>query len=228
MRVGTGAAQASILLAVLAVLGVAAWLLIFLTGLRVEVVPKASDRSAGWGVATGLVLLVALGMVAVGLWPWLAHSVFGGGTAPDGPSTGRVYTNTWVPPLVSTVVGVGVAAVGGFAIGALRPLGRSSGLLLLPFAPWLFVGIAPLSVAHYRSADELGRLNTFLGLIPPVWVVVPALFLFRGLADRSGGRLGDTLRPALPMLGLVIGATWLVQAQDVTWSLLAAVNPDLS
>lgn len=139
--------------------------------------------------------------------------------------------NTWLPPLISTVVGVGVALLAGFGIGAVRPLGRWSELLLLPFAPWLFVGLGPLSLAGFDRLRAAGQLNTFTALIPPTWLAIPALViftvLFRGLArnmlimDR-----GAVLRAAAPMAVLVGGATVLVRAQDLSWSYLVATDAE--
>ena len=40
-----------------------------------------------------------------------------------------------------------IAYLGALGIGALRPLGRYSEWLLLPFSPWLFITALPLSVA---------------------------------------------------------------------------------
>jgi hypothetical protein len=233
LELGPATANATILLAVLAMLGLGAWLLMFLTRLRVQMPARATnpDRatSAGWAVAGAIILIVVLGVVAYGLWPWLNHSVGGVSRVRGGTTALRLFVDTWLPPLPSTVVGVGVAALGGFGIGALRPLGRYSELLLLPFAPWLFVGLGPLALANFVSVRDSGQLNTFLGLIPRVWVVVPALFLFtvlfRGLAEQANGRWSDTLLPALPMLFVVAGATWLLYAQDITWTLLTAQGP---
>jgi ABC-type sugar transport system permease subunit len=237
---GAGAANAVLIGVVLGVLGVATWLVILLTRMRIELDPV--DRDTGHPVAmvaAGAVLLVVVSVTVFGLWPWLSRL---GGPGPDGISAGSLV-NTWLPPLVSTVVSVGLAAVAGFGIGALRPLGRFSELLLLPFAPWLFVGVGPLSVAHFENARDADRINTVIGLIPPSWLTVPALFvfamLFRGLArgmshpTAAGAvagtpaiRLRPVLVPALPMLALVGGATWLVQAQSLLWPLLVATEPE--
>jgi ABC-type glycerol-3-phosphate transport system permease component len=43
-----------------------------------------------------------------------------------------------------------------------------------------------------------------------------------------GRALARTLLPAAPLLVLVGGATWLVQAQDLLWPLLVANDPDRS
>jgi hypothetical protein len=126
------------------------------------------------------------------------------------------------------VVGVAFAALGAFAVGALRPLGRFSELLLLPFAPWLFVGLGPLSLANWVSARNSDQLNTSVGLAPRTWLVIPALFaftlLFRGLAAQWPGRLDRPLVLALPMVPIVAGATLLVRAQETVWTLLVAIR----
>ncbi|MQA85720.1 MAG: sugar ABC transporter permease [Streptosporangiales bacterium] len=239
LEFGAAAAQAMLVLVVLMVLGLGAACVIILTGLRVEVDPSphpADGPSRRAGIRATPALLAALGLFAVlavtayGLWPWLSRL---GGLGPvDGPTAISLLARTWLPPAVSAVVGVGLAAVAGFGIGALRPLGRWSELLLLPFAPWLFVGVGPLVLVWFDFARAIGLLDTFLGQIPPVWLAVPALFLFtvvfRGLALRpaeptvgAGARYGRMLLWGLPMLVFVGGATWLVQAQSLFWGLVS-------
>jgi hypothetical protein len=238
LALGTAAASGTILFTVLLVLGVVAALVMILSGLRLTVEPARPDpgsRSPGAAVATGLGLLAVLAVSGYGLWPWLSRL---GQLDAGGESAGMVLVNTWLPPLLSTVVGVGAAALAGFGIGALRPLGRWSELLLLPFAPWLFVGIGPLVVAKYDAAVNgvFGdRAGTFLGLVPPIWLVVPALFLFtllfRGLADRprqpgEPAGYGRMVVTGLPMLALAGGATWLVQSQSLLWGLVIGLGGD--
>ena len=231
------AAQAALLLGVLAVLGLLATAMVIFTGLRVEVDPVSrwlEEEPPGWrsrSAATAGALGTAgvLVVTGYGLWPWLSR--LGGGEPPAGVSAASVLFNTWLPPLISTVVGVGVALLAGFGIGAVRPLGRWSELLLLPFAPWLFVGLGPLSLAGFDRLRAAGQLNTFTALIPPTWLAIPALViftvLFRGLArnmlimDR-----GAVLRAAAPMAVLVGGATVLVRAQDLSWSYLVATDAE--
>jgi MFS family permease len=235
-RVGPAAAQATLLLGVLAVLGLLATAVVILTGLRIEVDPVSrwlEEEPAGWrsrsaatvgGLGTAGVLVVT----GYGLWPWLTR--LGGGSAPAGVSATSVLANTWLPPLVSTVVGVGVALLAGFGIGALRPLGRWSEVLLLPFAPWLFVGLGPLSLAGIDRVRAAGQLNTFAGLIPPTWLAIPALVifaaLFRGLAANTPRAGPGLVRPALPMVVLLFGATLLVRAQDLSWSYVVAADAE--
>jgi hypothetical protein len=241
-RMGPAAAQATVLLGVLALLGLLATVVVILTGLRVEVDPVSrwlDHEHSGWH-SRGAAIAGALGtagvlvVTAYGLWPWLTR--LGGGRPPPGVSASSVLLNTWLPPLISTVVGVGVALLAGFGIGALRPLGRWSELLLLPFAPWLFVGLGPLSLAGFDRVRAAGQLNTFTGLIPPSWVAIPALMiftvLFRGLAatsvvvDRAFVLDRALMRAAAPMVLLVGGATVLVRAQDLSWSYVVAADAE--
>ncbi|MFC6018911.1 sugar ABC transporter permease [Plantactinospora solaniradicis] len=206
----------------------------------VPAAPAAPDSPAvaagpGRGVYLGVViaaLVVLLGIFGWASSPWLQHA-FGGTELPREISTSDVLVNTWLPPFISALVSVGLAAVAGFGIGALRPLGRWSELLLVPFAPWLFVGVGPLAVVGFKRAAEGDQVNTFLGLIPPIWLSVPALFvftlLFRGQHPkwRSGSDIGRALLlPALPMLAAAFLLTWLFNAQQPFWSRLIASDVD--
>jgi len=232
---GPAAAHGAVLFGVLLALGVGAALIMILSGLRLTIEPATrpapGSGSAGAAVATGAGLLVVLAIAGYGLWTWLSR--LGELDTGGDPSAVTVLVNTWLPPLLSSVVGVGLAAVAGFGIGALRPLGRWSELLLLPFAPWLFVGAGPLVVARFDAArDGLfgNRIDTFLGLVPPGWLVVPALFLFtllfRGLsADaKAPASYRRMVVAALPMLVLAGAATWLVQSQSLLWSLVVGFS----
>ncbi|NBE82516.1 sugar ABC transporter permease [Micromonospora rubida] len=236
---GVGAAGSVLLLALLAVLGVLAVVLLLVT--RTEIAftgwrDRAAKAGPGTTNSTARVLLVAgllvfLGVLGYVLAPWLRSLTSGAPELPGNLSTGQIQANTWLPPLVSTVVGVGLAALAGFAIGGLRPLGRASELLLLPFAPWFFVGDGPLAIAHFLRAREAGQLDTFVGAIPPGWLCIPALvaftLFFRGQRERwaAGGRFGATmLLPTLPLLAAVGLIDWLVRAQSWLWPQLMILD----
>ncbi|GAA1359006.1 sugar ABC transporter permease [Catellatospora chokoriensis] len=224
-RLGAASAVAVLLGLLLAVLGigVTVWLILA----RTRVVPTDQPASAeqgtapvsttGWRVAASVVAggLLLLGLA--GLTPWLLNSV-GFDTA---AVRGSLFTHlafTWLPPLISTVVGALAAALAGYGIGALRPLGRRSELLLLPFAPWLFVGLAGLAPDAWMHRTEDG--SAFLFLIPPASLTIPVLFgstlLFRGVRWTR----------ALPAVGLAALITWVVQAQDTLWPIIAGYAPD--
>jgi ABC-type sugar transport system permease subunit len=227
----------------LGVLGIGIALVVILTRMRIEVDPKPDSATPSPNLAAGIFagvgLLAVLAVAAYGLLPWATRLTQA--SVEGAPPASTIAINTWVPSLISAAVSVGVAALTALGIGMLRPLGRFSELLLLPFAPWLLVGLGPLGPAAFVAAQERGVLNTFPGLIPPVFLSVPALFvltvLFRGQELRwrelaaSGKSQGSgfmrALAPALPMVGLVGLATWLVQAQSVWWPLLAASEQSL-
>jgi ABC-type sugar transport system permease subunit len=235
---GPGSASATLLLLILAVLGIAAVGVLLAVRARVEYAPAARPASTGNAVAlvvTAVLLLGLLVVVGYALMPWLG-SMFGSAPLLRNTSTGRILANTWLPPLVSALVGVFVALLGGIGIGACRPLGRYSELLLLIFAPWLFVGTGPLALAAYERARSWDQVDTFLGLIPPTWLSIPALvlftLLFRGLSGQwraAGGGyqwLGRVVAlPALPMLGGAVLLTWLAGAQQLLWPEMIASNP---
>jgi ABC-type sugar transport system permease subunit len=240
---GSAAAASTLMLAPLLLLGVGVTLVIVRSGLRLEFdAPwrSADERTNPVRVRTiglavgGVALLVVLALAVIGLWPLLLH--LGGGSAPSAASGATIAVNTWVPPLISTLVGVLVAALAATGISWLRPFGRHSEWLLLPFGLFLFVGIGPLALRAYANGSVAGRLNSFIGLIPPVWVALPALFVLalmlrgqalRGEALRQEGRpvsAGRLLLPVLPMVGVVFVVTWVVQAQDLLWPLISAAD----
>ncbi|QOC91592.1 sugar ABC transporter permease [Micromonospora craniellae] len=285
MDVGRGSADAVLLLAVLAVLGLAATTLLLVTRARIELAdtparypitsapaataapawpasdastPPHSTAALAWPASTppdaatsgdsgptsegsgpARIGLAVAGLVAVGLmlwvaWPWLSRSFRFTSDLGPASTTGlpELLIWTWLPTLVTTIVTIGVAVAGGFAIGGLRPLGRFSELLLLPFAPWLFVGTGPLAIESYLRTRDLDQVNTFLGVMPPGWVSIPALFLFtllfRGLEPgwRAGGGFGGTmLAPAAPMVLLAGLVTWLVSSGQLLWPWIVGQTP---
>ncbi|MER6576646.1 sugar ABC transporter permease [Nonomuraea sp. NPDC001023] len=239
---GPGAAVAALTGVLLGVLGIVAVVVAVAARLRVTVLPKrarggafpdspSGRAGAGGGVVGGvvaLVLVVVVGVVCA--WPWIAGVLAGG----DGAASGglRAQVNTWVPAVAGALVSVGVAYLAALGIGGLRPLGARSEWLLLPFAPWLFVGTGPLGVADWQNMRNLRLVDTFFALFPPLLVSVPALLvltlLCKGLAERNDRDFfGGVLLPSLPMAGVLAGAVTLVNAQDVLWPLLVAQSPEL-
>ncbi|MEU4574957.1 sugar ABC transporter permease [Nonomuraea sp. NPDC023979] len=196
--------------------------------------PGAGERRASpAAVAVGVAALVVVAAVTLWLtWPWVA-ALFEPGEERGLPPGLRTHLNTWVPALVGAVVSVGVAYLAALGIGGLRPLGRGSEWLLLPFAPWLFVGDGPLSIANWNTLRGLGLIDTFVALIPPLLVSVPALLvltlLCKGLAAANERDfLSGVLLPSLPMAGILVLAVTFVNAQDLLWPLLAVQDPALA
>lgn len=191
-------------------------------------------RPSAVAVVVGvLALLVVTVVTVIWAWPWLAALFTPAGQVAPASSGLRVQLNTWVPALLGALVSVGVAYLAALGIGGLRPLGRHSEWLLLPFAPWLLVGAAPLSVANWNNLRGIGLIDTFVALIPPLLISVPALFvltlLCKGLVMRTDRDfLSGVVLPSLPMAGILAGAVTLVNAQELLWPLLVAQDRGLA
>ncbi|MGH3382065.1 MAG: hypothetical protein ACRDP6_45785 [Actinoallomurus sp.] len=242
--IGSGAAVSTLTGLILGVLGVLATFIAVRTGLRVELAPRETDGpkadprpGAGGRAAIGILALVAVVAIAVLCsWPWLSALFSTGHTPPLRPSAARVYANTWIPPLLGAIVSVGTAYLAALGIGGLRPLGRNSEWLLLPFAPWLFVGVMPLSVAGFDNARRLHLLNHFIVLIPPILLSVPSLLVLtlfcrtrsaRWRAQGNGGTQSFVrlvALPALPLTVLMGGVTMLFGVHGLLWPLVVGTG----
>jgi hypothetical protein len=143
---GLSTAKSVLLMAILAALGLGAALVFITARTRIDVEPRADDDTPAPARtvlgAAALVLLLAAAVYV--LLPWLARM---GEDTSEGADLWLAIRRTWGPPLITTAVALPVAAFGGYALGALRPLGNASRWLLLLFAPWLFVGSGPLGAA---------------------------------------------------------------------------------
>lgn len=254
---GQVSAVSALLLLILAPLGIIATILLLTAHTRIEF-NRETDKPIAGGIRRSpvnplaltilVILLIALvATIGYGLYPWLnssshteIHNRVSGAVFVDGQPWWKTLLYTWVPPLISGLIGVVVAAAAGFAIGALRPLGRRSEYLLLLFAPWLFVEIGPLSTAGLdRAAMIENALNiyypnsllSFTNLIPPSWICIPALFaftlFFRGQHHQATAT-GDqnwkpstSIAPALPMVSIAVLLSWIINAQDFLWSVVS-------
>lgn len=193
-RLGAGSAAAMLALAVLFILGLAAWLIVYLSNLHFTLVPPGDGATllsgAGkprWArVAT--VALLALVFLGAG-WMFIRtilHLVltlikpagFPAGMA-GGASLLSIALNTLFPTALSVFcLQLPLAYFGGLGIGGFRPLGGKSELLLLPFSPWLFVTAGPLGIVFFNWIRKIGLLNTPAALFPPLLLSVPMLFAF--------------------------------------------------
>jgi ABC-type sugar transport system permease subunit len=237
LQAGMGAAVATVLLVLLAVLGVAAVLVVVLTRLRVSLLPsrQGGGRPTPPAIVIGALALVAVVVVAVlNMLPWFDAL---SGASPESPSGAQGRTWTWAVP--GALVSVGVAYLAALGISGLRPLGRHSEWLLMPFAPWLFVGAAPLSVEFFKSLRESGDLDTMS--TQPILVSVVSLVILavvcRGQSARwqqrvavgepaAGTFLSTVVLPTLPLAGLLAVVTTLFNAQDLLWPLLTVSSPE--
>jgi ABC-type sugar transport system permease subunit len=236
-RLGVGAAVATMLLIVLAVLGILAVLVLILSRLRVSLEPRRATASRDSAAAVlGVVALVAIvaGIVLTSL-PWFSAL---SGSDPEIPPGAQA--RTWGPAFLA-LVPVGVGYLAALGISGLRPLGRHSEWLLLPFAPWLFVGIGPLALEFFTSLREDGELNTTGALNPRILMSVLSMVILavlcRGQSRHwqrqvaAGAPAGPAffrtvVGPTLPLAGLLFVVTLFLTAQELLWPLLVSLDPD--
>ncbi|MFI6299875.1 hypothetical protein ACIBEJ_50340 [Nonomuraea sp. NPDC050790] len=221
-RLGPATAAATLTGLLLGGLGLAAVLLVVLGGMRLHLSPGVRGRTMPLAGVLALTAVTAAGVVLA--WPWLAAL---GGAEEALPVTLGTHVRTWLPALAGALVSVGVAYAAALGIGGLRPLGRHSEWLLVPFAPWALAGVGPTALATWTYVRDLGLMGTFPALLPPMLVSVPALvvltLLCRGLAERArAGFLRGVVLPSLLMAGVLTGAVTLVNAQDGLWPLMVS------
>lgn len=224
---GRGSAVAGAVLLLAGALGVVAVLALLLTRARLGVSDGGSARPAG---VMGVLGAVVAGVVLIGALVLLVPVILGGlaDTPPEVSPVG-VGLTTWAPAALGTVLQVAVAVLGGAAIGWCRPAGQRSLWLLLPLAPWLFVGPAPLMLQRFSDAQSLGLVNSWLGAVPGPVVVVGAVavfaLLFAGLPEGSGQVAGRTLGAATAGVAAVLLVT---QGQSLLPALAVRTDPALA
>ena len=245
---GPAAAAAMLTWLVLAVLGVGITLIVIVTNLQIET-HSAGETSAEQAPPLAAVGLLAVGLVVFVLWllgylPILLAVHFGG--LPDLMKTLPVV-QLWLRELLMALAGVliplALAYLAALGIGALRPLGRTSEWLLLPFSPWLFVTVAVLMVPYFTGVREADQLGTAGALLPRMLVSVPALVVltlfFKGrsgpwrAARQRGEPAGSTFLhevvwPSLPLAALFALVLFAASWQEFLWPLLAIVNAENS
>jgi hypothetical protein len=255
MRFGAGAVVAVVTLLTLAVLGLGAGLMVVFSGLQLEMTPSRPLAAAGGspperpgglavlGLAVLLIISLALGAAVVLPLLW---NLFNSVATPAAYSefltrlpAGRILVNTVVPPTLAGVFQVVIAYLAALGIGAVRPLGRWSELLLLPVSPWLFVTMGPLSLAAFQTLRGFNLLGTLPGLIPPLPLSVPMVFVltlfFRGQTARTraaqaGGAsapasfLSGLLLPSLPLALLLLAFALMAGFQDLYWPAIAGTT----
>lgn len=182
-----------------------------------------------------VVLVSALAVASVVVaWPWV-QGILETEVAPSIDST-TLQITTWLSSALTGLLVVGLAVVGGFGIGYLRPAGRRSEWLLLAFSPFVLVGTTSLLPALFEAGADEGTLGTLRGLVTPLWVSVPLLVLFTLVfADlrrsRDAGVEGAVRSAVTPVLGLtglsVLVVAW-VHGQQYLWPLVVSYGSDTS
>lgn len=254
-RFGQAATLAVLILLLPLLSGLLAGLLVILMRLRLVHIPAVQPPHPSSGtpdrpsktlpvIVLVATLLLSLGACSLSVLPfgWAMQQSFESASYSelvDQVPILRVLVNTVVPPLLAAIIQVLVAYLGALGIGAMRPFGKHSEWLLLPFSPWVFVTLIPLSPVYFQSAREAGKLNTFVGLIPPLLLGVPLLFimtlLFKGQALRwrsasatdespAGAFFRHILLPSLPLAGVLLLFLFFIGLQEVVWPLIVATS----
>ena len=255
MNFGYGAAIATLLIFLLAILGVIAGGLAIISGLKFAVVAKSvtgeatsQDGASARSRLIALILGLVGGMAAliVGLLP-LGVTITTAGLSRDisalqkAMPLGTTLVNTLLPPIFSVLLlQFPLSYLAALGIGALRPLGRHSEWLLLPFTPWLFTGLVPLSIVILQLYRQVGRYGTLVGQIQPLALSVPILFIltlfFKGQTrafqdKRAQGISGvraffvSHVFPSLPLAALFVIAGVCISIQNSFWSLVFDLKP---
>lgn len=246
LDLSAAAAVSTVLLVILALLGVLVTVVLLAIGARVELtearsrarvdaygpVPGAEAGRPGLGgVALGLALLLLVVFLV------LAREWVAGLFAPLPSSLSfdeamRIGISTWVPPLLAVVGQVVVGALAGFGIGWLRPAGRRSEWLLLLFAPGLYVTLTPLLIAKFVAATEAGSFGEG-SMRPPLLVSIPLVYVFTFVAaglrrgwDLNPAKRGRVVVTALAVVVVAFVVLWVLQAQSITWNLISTTDPD--
>lgn len=247
LRFGLAASIAMCIFCVAGALGLTTMLLLIGTRLRLRLAQATPPLSLHVGprVVSALVLVplllgcLALAALAVTAALWAVRAV--SYRPMSGLNTATLAVNTLVPPLIALLIQVPIAYLGATGIGVFRPFGRFSAWLLLPFSPWLFVTVVPLSLAMWSSYRELGILDSLPALVPPIFCHVPLLVVLtllflgqhRAFADARGrgmpvfaAWLRTMLLPSLPLVALIGSVTLLAEMRTLYWPLLVATSPE--
>ena len=262
MAFNRGAVISMVILLLVMLLGTITGIIIIASGVRLVTIAPKTPPVVGTNrvLAGGCLLPVLLGsliIVGIGLLPtiWAGLASFksnsevlaiDGGLLPSSPTfaaynqlselldSGTIQTNTIVPALFAVLIYVPCAYTAALAIGGLRPLGRRSEWLLLPFMPWLFVGVTALGATAYQARANAGMLNSLLGLVTPIVCSVPILVIltlfFKGQEERrqvsSSNFWRTMILPSLPLTGLLAAIALLCELHAFEWPLLVASSPE--
>jgi hypothetical protein len=251
---GLSLALSTVILVVVAVLGIIATLVLVISKvyLKQETPAEAANPPArgAFGILGWIVLIIGgIAVFLVTVLPMLLSvfrtlaSLIDGSNRLIGVSVLLVWINSILPPLlVILLIQLPVAYLGAIGIGVVRPLGRRSQWLLLLFSPWLFVTSVPIAFAAFQNLQKADLLDSPLSLVPPILLSVPMLFIltlfFMGQEHKLREARAEGMPamraffkhliiPSLPLAVLMAAVSLLVSTQDLLMPLLAGFDPDL-
>lgn len=255
-RFGIAAALGTLLLAVIMLIGLIASGVIVWSKLSLQTAspsdggPETGSRTRP--IVIGVVmLLLGAGCCALAAMPFATQALQAAALAGGGPTdalsrvdTGLALINTIVPQLLGIfLVQLPLTYLAALGIGGVRPFGRLSELLLLPFSPWLFATVGPLLGVFFLAARDTKTLDTFYALMPRFALSIPILFIltlfFKGQEAKRQAAIaeGDTtsrtviktlILPSLPLALLLGLAAVLVGMQSLAWPLVATHSADMA
>jgi ABC-type sugar transport system permease subunit len=251
LNLGYAAAMLTPTFLIIIGLGLIAGLVVILAStighFRIEMIPIASSSGVSQGIGKifaglgilivgGICLVQCYNLVQPTLWAWSNASSPNSELFPVDQALANSL-NTAVPAALITGL---VTLVAAFGLGALRPLGRYSHILLIFFSPGLFYTLFLLTLPLFLNLRNLGLLNSPGALIyADLTVNVPTLFiltlLFAGL-ERQWRRSGEAdlrsfvlkvFAPALPLFVFCVLVIVAMNVYDETSGLIIAQNPTL-
>jgi ABC-type sugar transport system permease subunit len=224
MRFGTAAALSVILILGAGICGLAGCCVLVLGRVRLSLKRERGRAPLGSPRSLPLAVIAAILCAAAVLASILPIALSGGSAAGSMSLPRFLRAVSFAPSLLNALIPAFLTVaffqlpfsyLAALSIGALRPLGKRSDLILFLFAPFLFISLAPLSVQHYLDARNLGALGGFLYRMVPQLSSVPMVFVlaifFKGQrADyESGDKKGYSafaksfILPSLPLAGLL-------------------------
>jgi ABC-type sugar transport system permease subunit len=253
MQFGAAAALGTPLLAFIMLVGLAAGAVVARSGLSLQTAAAAgTDQEAAARTRSILIgvgmLVLGLGCVGLSTLPYATQAIQAAAQAGSGASgvldkvnTGASMVNTILPQLLGVFLfQLPLTYLAALGIGGVRPFGRRSELLLLPFSPWLFATVGPLLGVFYLAARDTKTLNTFVALLPRFAISIPILFIltlfFKGQEMKRQVQGDSTFKtvlntlilPSLPLALLLGLAALLVGMQSLAWPLVATHTADLA
>jgi hypothetical protein len=200
------------LLVLLALLGLTASIVLVATNFRLDLHRFVSGtKSAGWWVSLVLglgVFVVVVATIATFFTGFVVYSskLASLGLLPQSDTGPNGFAplisslgNMVLPVLVWLCVSSLITYLAAFGIGALRPFGRYSEWLLLPFFPYLFVSVVTLSPVLLDALINLKLFGTQVALTYPLLIFVPQLiFLTLFFKGQVYSRAQANPRPAFP------------------------------
>jgi hypothetical protein len=236
-----------ILLVLLALLGLTASIVLVATNFRLDLHRIVSGtKSAGWWVSLVLGFWVFVVVAATTATFFIGFVVYSSklaslGLLPQSDSGPNGFGplisslgNMVLPVLAWLCFSTLITYLAAFGIGALRPLGRYSEWLLLPFFPYLFVSVVTLSPVFLETLINLKLFGTQVALTYPLLIFVPQLIFLtlffkgqvysRAQANPRPAFARAILLPSIPVALTFAAVSGLLTVRDSYWYVVSTTQ----